>query len=161
MAVQHRHQTGVGAQIQHQPRQMGFFAPFTPVPIQPVSRCHRQKADAVTGKIRMRGSRLARQGAGVDDGPFRRLARFHPPVGSGQHVAAETFGHLPLGLFVRQCRQAQIYGPAVVGLHMVKPPAHDFRQFVGKRRLETGQARLAHADQGRGDGLVRAAFGRQ
>ena len=41
---------------------------------------------------------------------------------------------------------------------MIEAEAHDLGQLVGERRLEVGKPGLAYAEQGRADGLVRAAF---
>ena len=48
-----------------------------------------------------------------------------------------------------------------VALHIVEGEAHHHRQFVDEGRLERGQTVLGHADQGRSDRLMGAAFARQ
>ncbi len=44
---------------------------------------------------------------------------------------------------------------------MFEPPAHYHCKFIHKGRLETGETILRHANQRRGDGLVRPAFRRK
>ena len=63
----------------------------------------------------------------------------------------------------RAGRQPQIDRSALAGfaLHVLETPAHDHGEFVDEGRLERGQPVLRHADQGRRDRLMRAAFRRQ
>jgi hypothetical protein len=46
-------------------------------------------------------------------------------------------------------------------LHIVEAEAHDHGKFIDEGRLEGGEPVLRHADQGRRDRLMRAAFRRQ
>ena len=71
--------------------------------------------------------------------------------------------HDALRLVQRAGREPQIDRTALAGfaLHVAKAPSHDHGKFIDKGRLERGQPILRHADQGRRDRLVRAAFRRQ
>ena len=99
-----------------------------------------------------------------DHGPARdnrqiTTSRSHEPVRAREQIRAQLRVHRPRRLIERPGGQPQVHGPAVVVLKMFEAPAQDFAQLVHVRRLERRQARLAHADERRVDGLMRAALG--
>ncbi|EGY01413.1 hypothetical protein AZA_88680 [Nitrospirillum viridazoti Y2] len=104
--------------------------------------------------------RLGRQGAAIGDGELRvRRRRAQPVPACDDSVAVQA--QFPLGLLHLAGGEAQVEGAAVRPLHVVETPGHDGRQFIDIGGLIAGDVGQAHADQRRGDGLVRPALRRQ
>ena len=103
-------------------------------------------------------NRFGCHGPAISNHHLAVIARFTQPITTRNNVGLGRIRKVTLRLAQWLGRQAHVNRPAVLGLHMIKRPAHDRGNFIAKAWLKAGQARLAHADHRRADRLVRTTF---
>ena len=168
VAVDHGDERGVRGEVGEQPLDMRASPPALaargkPAGVEPICGRHRQdpRAGNLFLDLPVRSRDLGRDGAGIDDGKLGPGRGRHLPVGARQEIGPEGLAHLPLGLGDGPGREPEVDGAPVLGLHALEAPAHDLCELVDEGRLECGDPVQAQADEGRDDGLVRAALGGQ
>ena len=175
MAVEHGNQVAMPRQVHQQPLDMahgsvrllltGALCGDPPV-MKPVGRGHRKQSDVPSVLANQAGGfhRFRRHGPGIGNDGFGVRSGAAHPVGAVGYVLNIDRGELPHRLGQRSGRQAQIDRSARIGrfscraLHVVERPAEYRRKLIDIGGFETCQPVLRHADQRRGDRLMRTAL---